>query len=110
VSIGMPMSEARAKLGNAKETSDAQDYYTPSDSEFVQVYYDGTKNVRALSITFTGKLDGAPLPKAVFGEDVELNPEGGVFKMVRYPKAGYFISYTKVGGQDPMIMIAIQKL
>jgi hypothetical protein len=110
IGIGSAMADVRAKLGNAKEASDAQDYYIVSDSEFVQVYYDPAKTVRAISITFTGKLESAPTAKAVFGEEVELNAEGGAFKLVRYPKAGYFISYTKAGGSDQMVMIAIQKM
>lgn len=110
VAIGTPMDEARAKLGTAKEKSDAQDFYVFSDSESVQVFYGPTKSVTAITVTFTGKVDAAPTAKAVFGEDVAPKPDGGIFKMVRYPKAGFWISYNKIAGDDPLVMIAMQKM
>jgi hypothetical protein len=110
VVIGMAMDEAREKLGSPKDRSDEQDYFTFKDDESAQVYYDSDKKVSAITVTFTGKLSVAPSAKSVFGEDVAAKPDGGVFKMVRYPKAGYWISYNKLVGDDPMIMIAIKKL
>ncbi len=110
VNIGTPMEEARTKLGTPKEKSDTQDFYLFSDNESAQVYYGAAKTVTAMTITFTGKLDSAPTAKAVFGEDVEAKPDGGIFKMVRYPKAGFWISYNKIAGDDPMVMVAIQKM
>lgn len=109
VSIGMSTKEVRDKLGNPKEASDGMDYYAPSEAEYIQVYYDNSK-VSAITVTFSGKLDGAPDCKAVFGEQAEVKPDGGIFKMVRYPKAGFWISYNKIIGDDPMIMIAIKKI
>ena len=110
VAFGTPMEEARTKLGTPKEKSDTQDFYVFSDNESAQVYYGPAKTVTAMTITFTGKLDSAPTAKTVFGEDVEAKPDGGIFKMVRYPKAGFWISYNKIAGDDPMVMVAIQKM
>ncbi len=109
VSIGMSTDEVREKLGKPKEPSESMDYYAPSDNEFIQIYYEA-KKVAALTVTFSGKLDSAPDVKTVFGENAEVKPDGGIFKMVRYPKAGYWISYNKITGDDPMIMIAIKKI
>ena len=36
--------------------------------------------------------------------------EGTIFKMERYPKAGYWISYTRTSGTDAMVNIALQKM
>ena len=110
VAIGTAMEDARTKLGAPKEKSDTQDFYVFSDNESAQVYYGAAKTVTAMTITFTGKLDTAPTAKTVFGEDVEAKPDGGIFKMVRYPKAGFWISYNKIAGDDPLIMVAIQKM
>ena len=109
VAIGMSLEDVRSKLGNPKEPSDTMDYYAPSENEFIQVYYEG-KKVTALTVTFSGKLDAAPDAKTVFGESPEVKPDGGIFKMVRYPKAGFWISYNKIIGSDPMVMIAMKKL
>jgi len=110
VEIGMSADDARKKLKNIKDKSDTQETFQFSDNESADVYYDADHKVRAVSITFTGKLDAAPTPRIVFGEDAEAKPDGGIFKMERYPKAGFWISYTRTGGDDPMIMLAIQKM
>jgi len=110
VSIGMKMDEARAKLGTPKDKSDDQDSYVFSDNESAQVYYDAAKTVTAVMISYSGKIDAAPTPKVIFGEDVAPKEDGGIFKMNRYPKAGFWISYNKTAGADPMIIIAMQKM
>ena len=110
VAIGATLDDARAKLGNPKEKGDGQDSFEFSDHESAQIYYDASKKVTAIMLTYTGKLDNAPTPKAVFGEDAEVKPDGGIFKMERYPKAGFWISYNKTGGDDPIVIIAINKI
>ncbi len=108
--IGMTADDIRKKLGDPKDKSDAQDLYVFSDDESAQFIYDAGKKVTAIMVTYSGKLDRAPTPKDVFGEDVPAKADGGVFKMVRYPKAGYWISYNKIAGDDAMISIAMQKI
>jgi hypothetical protein len=106
----MSTDDARKKLGNPKESADAQDFFQLNDNESAQVYYDAAHKVMAISITYTGKLDSAPTPRTVFGEDGEVKADGGIFKMERYPKAGFWISYTRTGGDDPMVVLALQKI
>lgn len=110
VAVGMTMDEARNKLGAPKDKSDTQESYEFSDNESAQIYYGPAKNVTAITVTFMGKLDAAPTHKAVFGEEAAVKPDGGIFKMVRYPKAGFWVSYTKIGGDEPLIIIAMQKI
>lgn len=110
VFIGTKMDEARTKLGNPRERSDSEDYYVFSDNETAQVLYDSDHTVRVISVNYITKLDGAPMPKAVFGSDVEAKPDGSVNKMIRYPKAGYWISYLRTAGDEPMIVITVQKM
>ena len=110
VTIGMKTEDVRTKLGNPKDKADAMDLYVFSDSESAQFYYDAAKVVTAMMITYSGDLKKAPTAREVLGEDVEAKPDGGVFKMVRFPKAGYWISYNKTGGDDAIVNIAFQKI
>ncbi len=109
VSIGMAAADARQKLGNPADKSDAQDLYSINDKENVIVYYDGNK-VSAIAIMFMGSVADAPTPKSIFGEDVAAKPDGSISKMVRYEKAGYFVAYSRTPGDTPMVTITMQKL
>ena len=108
VIIGMPMSDARTKLGNARDKSDAEDYYVYSDSENCQVLYGSDKTVRVISVTYMGK--NAPTAKDILGIDAEAKPDGGVNKRIEYPKSGFWISYLKTKGDDPMVVVTVQKM
>ena len=110
VQIGMPVVDARAKLGKAKDTSDVEDYFVFTDAESAQVLYDTDKTVKVISVNYVGSAAGAPTPKDIFGEDAEVKPDGSIYKMVKYPKAGYWICYNKTGGNDPLVMITVQKM
>ncbi len=110
VTIGMTAADAREKLGKAKDTSDAQDFYVFSDGETVQIVYDDDKTVKAISATYMGPKVTPPAPKDLFGVDAEVKPDGSINKMVKYPKASIWISYIKTGGDDPMVMVTISKL
>lgn len=110
ITLGLTADAVRAKLGEPKEKSDAQDLYIFSSSEAAQFFYDGAKNVNAMMINYTGDLKDAPTAKDIFGVDVPPREDGMIFKMERYPKLGYWISYTRMSGADAMVTIAIQKL
>jgi hypothetical protein len=110
VTIGTPADEARKKLGTPKEKSDETEYFAISDNESVQVFYDAQQKVRAMSIMFMGDLISAPAPKAVFGSAVEARDDGGIYKLERHPEEGFFVSYTRTGGDEPMIVIVMQKI
>ena len=108
VMIGTSMSDARTKLGNAKDKSDAEDYYVFSDNESVQVLYDNNKTVRVISINYVGK--NAPSTMDILGVEVEAKPDGSINKRVNYPKSGFWISYFKTGGDDPITVVTVQKM
>ena len=108
VMIGTSITDARAKLGTPRDKSDSEDYYVYSDSETVQVLYGPDKMVRVLSINYIGK--AGPSPMEILGMDVEAKPDGSINKMVKYPKAGFWISYLKTGGDDPMTVVTVQKM
>jgi hypothetical protein len=110
VHLGMPAEEARKKLGSPRDKSDEQDFYVFNDNEAVQIFYDKSKTVSAISIDFmTGAAD-IPQPKNVIGEEPDTKPDGSSYKMVRYTKAGYWVSYSKTAGTSPTITITMQKI
>ena len=110
VQIGMTIDESRTKLGTPKEKADELDIYVFNDKESAQVYYDKqTMKVTAISVDYTGGA-GAPECKAVVGAEVTAKADGSKFKMVRYPKAGYWVSYNRTGGDTPLVTVTIQKI
>ena len=109
VRIGMTADEARKLLGNPTDKDDKQDVYSFNENESCQVYYDETKKVSAVSITYLGGKT-IPTAKAVLGDDAETRQDGSIYKLIRFPKAGYWVSYTRTSGDAPMTIIAIQKL
>jgi len=110
VKIGMSTDEARKLLGTPKEKGEAQDYYVYSENEVAQVMYDAAHTVTAISVTYMGKGSSIPHPKDVFGEDAEVKPDGSIVKIVRYPKNGFWISYNRTAGDDPIVIVTAQKM
>jgi hypothetical protein len=109
VNIGMPTDEARKKLGSPRDKSDEQDFYVFNDTQAVQVFYDKTAKVVAISIDYMSGATGIPTPKEVLGSEAETKADGSAYKMVRYPKAGYWVSYSKAAGDSPTITVTMQK-
>ena len=110
VRLGMGMDEARKKLGEPTDKSDIQDFFMFSEKESCQVYYDKVHKVMAVSINYVGDGSGAPLPKVVLGTEIEAKADGAMYKMIRYPDSGYWVSYNKTGGTDPLITVTMQKI
>jgi hypothetical protein len=109
VHIGMTTDEARKKLGSPTDKGDKQDSYVFNDNESCQVYYDETKKVYAVAITFLGG-NAIPLPKNVLGTEADSKPDGALYKLIRFPKVGYWVSYTRTAGDAPMTLITMQKI
>lgn len=109
VSVGMTADEARQKLGEPLSKNDDQDFYSFSDAESAQVFYDNSKKVSAISVSYVGAA-GAPACKAVFGEDAESKPDGSTYKTKQYSKAGYWVSYSRTAGDSPVITITMKKM
>jgi hypothetical protein len=109
VHIGMTLDEARKKLGNPSDKSDKQDSYVFNDNESCQVYYDETKKVYAVAITYLGG-NSIPVPKNILGIDAEVKQDGSLNKLVRFPKVGYWVAYTRTAGDAPMTIITMQKI
>ena len=110
VRLGMPADEARKKLGSPRDKADDQDLYVFNDTQAAQVYYDKAKAVSAISIDFMSGATGVPAPKEIIGGELDAKPDGSAYKMVRYPKLGYWVSYSRTAGASPTITITIQKI
>jgi len=111
VKLGWLADDVRKKLGNPANKSDEQDYYEFSDSEKASVYYDkATKQVTAISVDFIGAGTGFLTPQQVFGAEIEAKSDGSKSRLVRYPKAGYWVSYSRTAGDSPIISVTMQKL
>lgn len=110
VQLGMTAEEARKKLGSPKDKSDEQDYFAISDNETAQLVYDKAHKVVTISADFLSGAKDVPTAKAVMGADVPPKPDGSVYKMVRYLKAGYWVSYFRGAGDAPLTTITIQKI
>jgi hypothetical protein len=111
VKIGWMADEVRKKLGNPANKGDDQDFYVFGDKETCQVLYDkATSKVTAISVDFMSGAREVITPQQVFGADFDTKPDGSKYKLVRYPKAGYWVSYSKTAGDTPIITVTIQKL
>jgi hypothetical protein len=110
VRIGMGAEESRKKLGSPRDKGADQDFYIFNDNEAVQVFFDKTGSVTAISVDFMSGATGIPLPKDVLGTNAETKADGSIYKMIRYPKAGYWVSYSRTSGDSPTITITMQKI
>lgn len=110
VQIGMTAEEARQKLGEPKQKGKKQDFFTFSDTETAQIFYDQNQKVLAISTNYVGKQSGAPTPEAILGTEIQAKPDGSVYKLVRYPQAGYWVSYNRTAGDAPIVSVTMRKL
>ncbi len=111
VQIGWLADDVRKKLGVPADKGDEQDFYKFSDNETCQVLYDkSTRKVTAISIDFSNGASTVITPQQVFGADIDSKPDGSKYKLVRYPKAGYWVSYYRGGGTAGIITITMQKM
>ena len=110
VRIGMTADETRKKLGSPRDKSAEQDLYVYNDTQVVQVFYDKASAVTAISIDYMTGASGIPSAKEVLGTDTEAKPDGSMYKLLRYPKAGYWVSYSRTAGNEPTTTITMQKI
>jgi hypothetical protein len=110
VKIGTSRDEARKKLGNPQEKDKGQDFFALSDRQRARLYYDEKGAVSAIIVTHVGKSADIPTPKAILGADIEPKKDGSMYQIVYYPKAGYWVAYSRTTGDEPLTMITMQKI
>ena len=111
VQIGWLADEVRKKLGVPADKGDEQDLYVFNEKEMCSVIYDKTtRKVTAISVDFINGASNPITPEQVFGSDIETKSDGSKYKIVRYPKAGYWVSYNRTAGNTPMITITMTQI
>jgi hypothetical protein len=109
VKIGWLADDVRKKLGSPANKGDEQDFYMFGEKETAQFLYDKGE-VTAISVDFMNGAKEIITPQQVFGADVETKADGSKYKLVRYPKAGYWVSYSRTAGDSPIITVTIQRI
>ncbi len=112
VKIGTTRDEVREKLGKPKIDDPDGFYYEISDNEFAQLRTDQDKKVRLISVTYSGENKNAPKMVDIFGSEIiaESKPDGSVYRLVRYPQAGYWVAYSRSAGEHPTVTVTMQKM
>jgi hypothetical protein len=112
ITIGMTADEVKEKLGKAEVADATGFYYEFSDDESAQIALDADKKVSAVAVIYKVKGGGAPKIEDVLGADPSLvpNENGSVYKLVRYPEAGFWVAYNRTAGDDAVVTVTIQKL
>ena len=110
VHLGMLADDVRKKLGEPKDKGNEQDFFMFGETETAQIVYDKTGKVVTISADFLSPGTATPTAKQVLGTDVEAKADGSVYKMVRFPKAGYWLSYNRTGGNSPLTTVTMQKI
>ena len=109
VRIGMTTDEVRGKLGQPTQVVEDLDFYVITEAESVQVFYDTAHKVTAISIDHVGT-QGALDPKGIVGADIEVRPDGSMYKLVRYDHLGFWVSFNRTSGAVPTTSVTIQKI
>ncbi len=112
VKIGATADDVRDKLGKAKIDDKDGFYYEIDDDEMAQIRLGKDKKVRLISITYTSDNKNAPKFEDVLGTDVKAEPnaDGKIYKLVRYPEAGYWVAYSRTAGDKPTVTVTMQKM
>lgn len=110
VQLGWLSADVRKKLGDPANKADDQDFYVFNEKETAQILYDKAQKVVTISVDFMNGAAGILTPQQVFGADIETKPDGSKYKMVRYPKAGLWLSYSRTAGDSPMVSVTLQKM
>jgi hypothetical protein len=109
VRIGMTAAEVRTKLGQAGMRVDDQEFYVFNDRETAQFAYDTANRVIGISVNYLGGI-GAPDYRSVVGPDINVKPDGSMYKMVRYEQLGFWVSFSRTANNSVvMVTITIQK-
>ena len=113
ISLGMTVDQVKQKLGKPDTSDDVSLYYDLDHGESMQIQLDADKKVRTAAAIYSGREAKAPDFADIMGPDVPLikKENGSIYKQVRYPSDGYWVSYSKVDlDSGPMTVVTMQKI
>ena len=110
VRLGMTAAEVRQRLGSPEESSEREDFFIFSDNERARVLYGSDGKAMTIVATYIGASSNAPAPRAIVGFEIEANQDGSMYRMERYPAAGYWVSYSRTAGDSPLVIITMQRM
>lgn len=113
IKIGMTKDEVREKLGKPSTSDKSSMVYTLSKIETAQIGLNSKGNVRTIALIYTDDDADTPKFEDVFGPSVEkvTKKNGSVYKLVRYPSAGFWIAYSRsIIDKKPLTTITMRKL
>jgi hypothetical protein len=105
VRLGMTPAEVHTKLGQPGMRVDEQEFFVFNDRETAQIAYDKTNKVMSISVDYLGGV-GAPDYKSVVGPDINVKPDGAMYKIVRYEQLGFWVSYNRTSNNS-VVMVSI---
>lgn len=112
VKLGMTADEVRQKLGAAQSEDKDGFLYVFDGDETAQILLNPAKKVKTISVMYGSDNPKPPMFADIFGKSAE--PEkrenGGLYKLVQYQDAGYWISYNRMSGDKPATVVVIQKM
>jgi hypothetical protein len=109
VELGMTVDQVKKKLGKPEVQDDTGLYFSLSGGDSVQIGLDADKHVRTVAAIYAAGSKDAPAFKDIFGTAADNN--GDVYKMQRYPDAGYWVSYSRTNSQDkPVVVVTMKKI
>jgi len=90
----MDMNEARKEARRAGRQGDAQDFFMFSRRSLVRSSTTRATRCSPSPSPSLGNGSGAPAEGRARTE-IEAKADGSMFKLIRYPVAGYWVSYSK---------------
>ena len=110
VHLGMTPQEVRAKLGDPAGKAQGLDYFVFSETETATIAYNSGNQVVTISVDYQNGV-GAPDYRTVVGEELLTRDDGSLYRLVRRPSEGFWVSYGRTApGTVVIVSITIQKL
>ena len=112
IKIGLTADEVRAKLGKAQSDDKDGFLYVFPEDESAQILVGADQKVRTISVMYGSECLKAPKFEDIFGTAVHPEPQtgGAINKLIKYTEAGYWVSYNRLAGDKPSVMVIMQKL